>query len=126
VAAVTRGARAVNSLGRLEELLAQATPGPWTAKGWSVNAAADLLPGQSSRTLAKTRETRGTLAWEESFQRGVADAALICAAVNALPALLACARELLLHHDCDLHVESADEGTAYCRACAVLSQLEEQ
>jgi hypothetical protein len=68
---------------RLRELLARATPGPWKSQDHQHQA--DLMTWYS---VEKANGMRGQVARVMSHVRGKADAALIVAAVNALPALL--------------------------------------
>jgi hypothetical protein len=78
---------------RLRALLAEATPGPWRFG----DAHPDELVVADSMTLAGATTV---VCYGEPDDEGKADAALIAAAVNALPALLdvaEAARDYLAH-----------------------------
>jgi hypothetical protein len=74
-------ARPAPSPAGLRRLLAEATPRPWGRSSEN-----DELVSASSRTHP---DMNTVVCYGEGDQEGIADAALIVAAVNALPALLA-------------------------------------
>lgn len=68
----------------LRELLAKATPGPWGAEAITKHSASNERPW-----VGRLSESRyAALSYGETQLEAVANAALIVAAVNALPALL--------------------------------------
>lgn len=81
-------------LDELRALLANATPGPWTNQGWDDAEGGSFVVGGGVPGSAKERGIVATLCTTRRAE-SEANAALIVAAVNALPALLA-ERELHL------------------------------
>lgn len=83
-------------LNELEALLAKATPGPWEVQndGWSIRVEQSDTEKERGWRVATTYASGPHRA-----QQQIADAELIVAAVNALPALIARVRELEQERD---------------------------
>ena len=103
----------------LRRLLAEATPGPWRQTGtkarphWYVTSDIALVHGN----LPPTREDYAP----ETIQRWIADAALIVAAVNVLPAhldVIKAARDELACQDREFGTPS--DGLDRCEHAAAL------
>ena len=128
-------------LDELERLLKDATPGPWVAtpKTWKskTNNYTWTACGIESRDPELVEIGGGAIAYAaDTGQIAPANAALICAAVNALPALLRVARALqdldaLIDFSVPLDsapMEFSDRtsiNAAMARAHAALAALEE-
>lgn len=72
-----------DELNELEALYAAATPGPWQSYRWA---------GAKSKATVDPANARSSDPYVAVCWRNDADAALIAAAVNALPDLIAAAR----------------------------------
>ena len=88
---------------RLREMMERATPGPWYAADWGYDDGSNLVTiearepevvSEGQSYIWPDRICKLKVATTEEGQNPLSDAALIAAAVNALPALLACAEAL--------------------------------
>jgi hypothetical protein len=71
---------------KLRALLAASTPGPWEVNGRGIDSRLDVAPW--SETVVDMEERGAGYMRYDALVLSEPDAALICAAVNALPELL--------------------------------------
>jgi len=111
-----------SALDQLEALLAAATEGPWGRADWSIDDGPDRftieaysaeVPRPGCLSIWPDGIVKHRVAETHEGERPDADAALIVAAVNSLPALLACARALEPFGRVDHHPDEPDHWPAF-------------